>query len=388
MSCRPFLPRDRTRKFVLCAVVMFCAGFCELPQSSAEELAGSQQQTDLVSSPSGLSVLQPHNLRNHIVVCLDPAANDFYSLSAFEPQSRLAGRLASMETVPDALAKELLVHPALLQPVPRKTILGLYRAGLDSCPDTVLYLLGSWVQSHPQSEPDFNMGSQNASFKDYYEAAYSMVQRHPSHLAVLEREYLVLPDGGCCLPAAYILATGHFMKGQIEEWIEKLNSCLKDGKLKGDQRVTWLIARAWTEEIHYAAVTANQFPRHNFLAGRGWLEEASILVGLSEAVRLRAYKELASKLATDQQFDAAKKLLKRAGGRCSSSTSIGSLARWQQEIDRMARDNVQTQTTREVVAQEDYWNDMRARYRKAIYAGDQDEIMRYKKTMSKAGIEP
>ncbi len=307
-----------------------------------------------------------------------------FLLSDSSPISQM-WMLSSSRHVP--FVEELLVRPALLKPVSREAIIRLYQTCRFGCPDAALHVLGKWLQMHPETEPEFSPDAQNTTCMDYWVAASSMACQYPPHLNLLEHDYLALSDGGCCLPAAYILATGYSTKGRIGEWIEKLESKLKDEKLEGDRRVGWLLALGWAEEIRDAVATAHHVPIHHFLAGRGWLEEAC-LIAKSEPVRLRAYKELAVRLTGDEEFDAAKRLLERVGNRCSSPASIESLAKWQQEIDHVDRGNTQMQATREVVAQQAYWNNIRARYRAAVRTGDQDEVSRYKQAFSKAGVAP
>ena len=284
-----------------------------------------------------------------------------------------------------AFAEEVLAHPGLLRPVSREAIVRLYQTCRVGSPDTALEVLGKWAQMHSDAEPQFRLDMHERNCMDYYVAADLLTRQRPSHLDLLDRDYLVLPDGGCCLPVAYILAAGHWRKGHTEEWIDKLTSHLKDGKVKGDRRVGWLLARAWVEEIRYAAMKDHCFPIHDFLVGRDWLEEAC-LTAQSEAVRLRAYKELAVRLAAEEQFETAHKQLEKAASRCSSVASVRNLAAWQQEIDQMAKSCSLMHKSHETAAQQAYWNEMRDRYRRAVHAGDQAEVSRYKLALSEAGV--
>ena len=120
-------------------------------------------------------------------------------------------------------------------------------------------------------------------------------------------------------------------------------------------------------------------------AADGWRKRAS---GPRASRCGCAYEELAVRLAGDEQFEAARKLLEMAGNRCSSKTSVESVARWQQEINHVAKSNTQSQKDLEVAAQKAYWDEIRARYRGAVRTGDREEVSRYKQALNNAGVEP
>jgi hypothetical protein len=363
---------------------------------SSRDLSGPCQLRgeELGQSSYRLAAQDSENAEPCIAVSSDPPirlvrADESSPISACsELQGLLAIESASIEKAPNAVVENLLAHPASLYALPRQTILRLYQAYRIACPGNAPHLLGNWAQMHPGGEAYFGLGTENMICGEYCRVADSMVRHNPSHLVVLEREYLVLPGGGCCLPAAYILATSYSMNGRIEEWIEKLDLRLMGSKIKGDQRASWLLARAWTEEIRFVTAASDQYPAHHSLAGRRWLEEATMLVGLSEAVRLRAYEELVVRLSVEEQFDAAGKLLERARCRCTSSASVRSLASWQQEIDHLIRAEAQTRHIRRTAAEKAYWNGIKVRYREAIRSGDHEEFSRYKEALDQAGIKP
>ena len=84
---------------------------------------------------------------------------------------------------------------------------------------------------------------------------------------------------------------------------------------------------AQAEEIRTSPAYQHWFTQDRFLAGRGWLEEAT-LVAESEPVRLRAFQELASRLTVDERLTAANQLLDQAAQRGTSAASITALAQW------------------------------------------------------------
>lgn len=56
----------------------------------------------------------------------------------------------------------------------------------------------------------------------------------------LEQEYLVLADGRCALPVAYICAYGYWDQERIGEWVTQLDVRLADDQLTGDRRAVRL----------------------------------------------------------------------------------------------------------------------------------------------------
>ena len=85
----------------------------------------------------------------------------------------------------------------------------------------------------------------------YQLLADAMASQYPPHRQLLEQANLKLPNGGCCLPVAYILSYALLEEGQIGDWISRLKEVLDDGSITGDQRVEWLLARE-AEEVRRA----------------------------------------------------------------------------------------------------------------------------------------
>jgi hypothetical protein len=181
-------------------------------------------------------------------------------------------------------------------------------------------VLGAWAQLHSDECPVLAVDFHGANRAVYQGLARRIVGQYRPHLETLEQQYLQLPDGGCALPVAYSLAYGYWMDGRIEEWIAQLEARLADAQLSGDERVNWLLARAQAEEIRSSPPGQHWFSLDRFLAGRGWIEEAT-LVADSEPVRLRAFQELAARLTVDEHLAAARQILDRAGQRCTGAES-------------------------------------------------------------------
>ena len=86
----------------------------------------------------------------------------------------------------------------------------------------------------------------------YQLLADAMASQYPPHRQLLEQANLKLPNGGCCLPVAYILSYALLEEGQIGARISRLKKVLDDGSITGDHRVEWLLALAQAERIRRA----------------------------------------------------------------------------------------------------------------------------------------
>jgi len=286
-----------------------------------------------------------------------------------------------------AMAEEVTARPAILGATPGRGIFGMYAVSRICAPDTALRLCGKAAQTHPQAEPRFSLDFQKDGNDNFFLVGWAFARAYPAHLDLMERNYLAMPDGSCSLPIAYDLSYAYAILARTEEWLAKLDARLQDKTIQGDARISWLIARAWSEELRGGGARGYLAPKHSILAGRGWLDEAC-LTAQSEPVRLQAYKELLVRLSGTEQFDAARDLLKKATGQCSLPDSATKLALWGQQIDALAEGFAQLHAKQTADSQQAYWTEVRARRQKAVDAGDKAVVSRYEKMMSDAGITP
>jgi len=284
------------------------------------------------------------------------------------------------------LAAELLSRPGLMEGISLRRARELYRHCRIGAPDQAIELLGKWAQMHPDIEPVFS--------QDYYvdnrefprDLCRKMFWECRPHYDALEARYLVLPDGRCCLLTAYMLCYGYWEQKRIGEWIDKLDARLRDKGLAGDRRVNWLLARAQAEELRYSPPGRHWYTIDRSLAGVDWLQEACSAAE-SEPVRLRAYKELAARLAADQQPEAAREILAAAAARCSQAASTEQLADWRKQIDTLAKQYEKTQQEHEAAAQRAYVEALRRRHKRAVERGDQEAISHYEEVLTAAGAD-
>lgn len=284
-----------------------------------------------------------------------------------------------------SVASELLARPVLLETYSSLSqINGFYWMSRTGAPEKSLDVLGTWMQANPDNDPRFDNISEIRGVPSYL--TEDLVWQNRPNLDLFEERYLNMPDGGCCLPVAYVVCYGHQVEGRITEWIEKLDARLDDDSLTGDRRVNWLLARAHAEEIRHNRPGRHFEKTNRYLAGRDWIELAC-LAAQSEPVRLRAHKEYAIRLVARERFDGARQWLEFAATRFSDAASAEALAAWADEIDQAEADCRQKRQEAEEAAQQVYIQQLRSRHQRASDAGDDQAVGRYEQLLTAAGVD-
>jgi len=276
---------------------------------------------------------------------------------------------------------EVLTRPGLLRKAAGDRICELYFAARVGALDAALEMLGKWCQAHPNGETI--LGTRHSPYRHgwYKEINIGIVWQYAPHHEMLEEQYLEMPDGGCNLTAACILAHSYKDQDRFEQWIEKLETRLADKSLAGDQRVNWLLARAYAEEMRRGRPGRHYVPLVRPLAGRGWIETAC-LVAQTEPVRLRAYRELMARWLSDSKFDKAREVVATAQARLTSPESAEALSSWTTEIDRL-ESVVQKECDAYVEnANEAYRNKLRERLSRARQRGDDRAVATYEEKLN------
>ncbi len=278
----------------------------------------------------------------------------------------------------------LLSRPALLYSTSVPT--ELYRRARFASPDTALHLFGTWAQLQADVEPQVTLDYYEVNRHAYRWVAEMMAWYVKDQYQRLEERYLVMPDGSCCLPVAYVVAYAHFTLGTMTQWIEHLDSVLEDPQTGGDTRVNWLIARAHAEEIRRGLFGRQVLTVERLLAGLPWLQEAT-LVAQSDTAKLRAYGEMAARYGAEEQVERAQAILERASGVLSSPTAAEKIALWQQQLESLGEQIPQRRQQREELAQQAYISQLRERYHKAVAAENAASAARYRDMLTQAGVE-
>lgn len=346
---------------------------------------------DFVWYQAGLVVTAHEDLRAELAQQLYAVATSANTLAAWDsgednPPGDWQGNWAFLESLDTSRqagwAETLIAHPALLADVDAQAAMTLYTRCRIGAPDAALRLLGTWAQLHAELTPELAVDFYQANRDVYRQLAQRMVWQYPSHFEQLEQDYLQ-QEGDCVLPIAYILSYGYWMQKEILDWIDKLETQLDDTQVGGDRRVNWLLARAQAAEIRHSRPGRHWWTVERALAGRGWLEEAT-LVAESEAVRLRAYKELAARQTVDERIDAARSILDQAATRCTNSESSAAIAGWRTELDAVEQAIEARHAQQEALAQQAYLDQLRGRYQRAEDRGDSAAAARYRDMLAEA----
>ena len=278
----------------------------------------------------------------------------------------------------------LLAHPALLDDCAPYAIANLYSRCRVGAPDESLQAVGRWAQAHADETAILRADFYDVNRGVYRELSRKITWQYRPHLEMLERDYLILPDGRCALPVAYVLSYAYRDLGRMPQWIEKLEAQLADPQCDGDKRVNWLLARAQAEEIRHGAPEQHWFTTDRFLAGRQWIEEAALMAE-TEAARLRVYKELVARQLVDERVATARKLTDDAAKRCTSPESAAAIAQWRMELTAAEFAITQRHAAHEAAVQAAYVDRLRARYQQAQASGDEAASQRYRDLLSAAG---
>lgn len=278
----------------------------------------------------------------------------------------------------------LLAHPALLDDCAPYAIANLYSRCRVGAPDESLQAVGRWAQAHAAEAAILRADFYDVNRGVYRELSRKITWQYRPHLELLERDYLILPDGRCALPVAYVLSYAYRDLGRMPQWIEKLEAQLADPQCEGDKRVNWLLARAQAEEIRHGAPEQHWLTTDRFLAGRQWIEEAALMAE-TEAARLRVYKELVARQLVDERVATARKLTDDAAKRCTSPESAAAIAQWRMELTAAEHAITQRHAAHEAAVQAAYIDRLRARYQQAQASGDEAASQRYRDLLSAAG---
>lgn len=268
--------------------------------------------------------------------------------------------------------KEVLERRSLLSQLDAKQATAVYTAFRFGAQEPALETLGTWMQLHADVEPEITSEFYEKNRSFYRKLTLYLVWQNPNQYRVIQDRYFEMPDGRCCLPAAYTLAYCHLVQGKIEDWNDFLEGKLKDKTMTGERRVNWLIARAQAKELLHSSSDRHETSPEEPLAGLNWLTEAH-LVTQDNTTQARIYREeIARMVATNHQRN-AEKLLSAVKGKVSpqefkawNSKSETALKAWR---DRRQKDDA--------AALMDYQTTLSARREAAAKQSDDEAVSRY-----------
>ena len=248
--------------------------------------------------------------------------------------------------------------------------------------DGALDLVGRWSQLHPSPEPQLTNNFFELNGRPYHNLAVGVARQYPPHLDQLQERFLPTPEGDCSLPVAYARSYAYLMQDRMQQWIALVDSRLADKQLQGDRRVNWLIARARAEEIRFGASDPYLIGVERLNAGQGWLQEAE-LVAETEAARLRAFREMVTRLAALGDMEAAEAVIQMAETKLSGSASRAAIAQWRAGLDEVKQTVVQTKSKRHAYVQRACEQVLERRLQRAVSRSDSQAEMRYRAVLEK-----
>ena len=266
----------------------------------------------------------------------------------------------------------LLNYPALIEKMSMAKAYAVYTRYWYGAPDEAIALLGTWMQLHPDARAQLS-GTSKGFYRNnrwkYRQITIPTVMQYPEHFQVLLEEYLEMPDGGCCLPAAYSLGYGHLVQDRMSEWIELLDAKLADESLSGDRRVNWLLARAHAEEIRRSPNSHYYSGRERIAAGNDWIVEASLVAESSDS-QLRIAREQIARLTALQQWDSAELAVGEA-------VAGEQAKKWSERLVKMQENAAKRAVKQKRKAQDVYLAELKRRQKRAADRGDVGAEERY-----------
>lgn len=281
----------------------------------------------------------------------------------------------------------LTVHEPLLDSVTAKQAVLFYGAFRIGAPEKAIAAFGDWAMRHANLECDLprpgvtepgDAGFDADARLQLCRMAIFVTRELPQHAAVLEKQFLKLPDGRCSLPVAYTLGYSYVARGKLGEWTTFLEKTLQRSDLTGDPRINWLLARSFAEEIrlgqpeieHYQIFYARP------LDGRRFIDQAITEAQLPDA-KVRLAKELAGRLASAGDLEGARKAIDEAVVFASDRAQEASLADWQAQLDGLKAAAKSAAANAPKVAHQAYLDSLQKRRAQAVKRQDQQAVKRY-----------
>lgn len=271
---------------------------------------------DIVSSWPPIAPV--HQVKSAAVLdtCVEKLTDDAFLGAAVEEGNqevfshllwRIAYRMSATER--ERLVETLLANPRVLAYLTPEAMGRLYQAVYFLPGGQPVELLGRWSLERPQPRcqvgvfPGWSEGSYQQVNLDYYWLIGRFLQGpYHDNAERLLSEYLVREDGECNLTIAYILAFSGKDRSMREILLDRLADQLEQDDLSGDIRATWLIAKAFAEEVPQG------LGRPRPLRGIRSLEEA---IEGAQSANIIAWvtQEIAARMLAQGEADAAKSLV-------------------------------------------------------------------------------
>lgn len=217
--------------------------------------------------------------------------------------------------------RNLAQAPETLTSLSSSAMLQIFQAVHNGCEEDAVDVLGAWMQLRADAAPAIASSARDyftLNHKFYWNLAGIVGFEHPPSLQWLRERYLDTPDGGCCLPVAYLLAQVSVLRSspearfgeetEIVEWIGVLRDKLAEKDLVGDQRASWLLGYAVAMDLSTGRPGRQAWNFPVLAYGIDAVTEAS-LVAESDAWLDRVRLEIVARKAACGQLDEAESQL-------------------------------------------------------------------------------
>ncbi|MDR1479540.1 MAG: hypothetical protein LBJ00_11430 [Planctomycetaceae bacterium] len=191
----------------------------------------------------------------------------------------------------------------------------------------------------------------------------------------LIQNYLELENGNCNLTLAYILIWACKENNLTSRILERIEEAVKNEDISGDQQMTWLLAKAYAEEV---AVPSTIKP------GRALsVLQYAMLVAESNDYRYWALKEIVARLITVNQKEKAQSLIASTKKQFSNEKQVEELELLLVHADDVEKAHEKSREYRQKRSREDYLKTLRQHQTQAKQKNDTKRLEQVQKTIKK-----
>jgi hypothetical protein len=184
----------------------------------------------------------------------------------------------------------------------------------------------AWAGGNGRYEPSMRGGGSAALYHSDYWPYWSSIDKLASEKEqlLLIREKLVDGQGQVRLGASAMLACAYAWEFKdLATYAQYLEQKAADPASSADQKVQWLLARAYLAEMTYDPPAP--------LAGKKWVDQA-LAAAQNEGMRLLCVKWLVGRYVGVDEFEKAKGLLESVEGQFAAAESKTAIAQMKQEM--------------------------------------------------------
>jgi hypothetical protein len=245
-----------------------------------------------------------------------------------------------------------------------------------------LTLVGEWALARPQPRyqvlefPALATGTYEDTDYDYFWRMGHVLQGpYGTDVQTLWTRYLVRPNGECNLALAYMTAysirevsfrrDGRF----LHVFNDRIKEALDDNTVTGDKRVTWLLARAFADEVMLSS--------HPLVSPRSQYLSEARLVAESSDYKFWTLREIAARYASLGDVDNVNKTVGDFAGETPDQQV--EIAAWRSKAAAIAAANAKQKADDQAKSKEALIADAQRRLTAAQQQQNPSQIARYQK---------